>query len=106
KGDLAYYISRGLARVDSVGANVNVTLTSHAMQEVATARGEQIIEIVVDRSYLREVRVNGVPAADLSSVSTNRLFSQERYLGGLGTLTMGSSCTYRKANLKIHPALN
>lgn len=106
KGDLAWFISRGSARVDRLEDNINVSLTSNAKQELATPLGEQLLEIVVERGSLREIRVNGAPVGELSSVNVNRRFTKEDYTGAIGTLTMGTSCTYRKANIKIHASLN
>jgi len=106
KGILRYQITRGKGKIKAVGERINVSTFNVMTEDIVNPLGEQVIEVVVRGHRVREVRINGVPLHTLTTHDVEREFQPTDCMGGVGTLNIVNSCTYRKANLKIHSARN
>lgn len=106
KGILQFRITRGKAKIVIQGGRVNVSPISVASEEIINPLGEQVIEVRVENHRVGEVRVNGAPLYKLTTPDVEREFQPADCIGGVGTINVVNSCTYRKASIKLHPIRN
>ena len=103
KGQQTVHLVRGTAKLETTIDAIQFRPSTLGSQQVIGPLGEQVIEVVVARGAVRQVRVNGAPMERLTRSEINAEVGPDMCDGGVGFCATATTCSFRKANIKLQP---